>query len=128
MSVARRGVVAGRNPMVLRPAAARSVPRLTPRITLRPPAPPHTLSRQAVLRLWEELDWFACTYCDEPFGQMVVCEVDHVIPLAGGGVDELWNLAPACAPCNRAKNDLPAEVWLTYLAGQMHNATHTQTP
>ncbi|MFD9205926.1 HNH endonuclease [Streptomyces sioyaensis] len=126
MSATRRRVDVGRNVSPFRPASARSVPRLTPRITLRPQAPPHTLSRQAVLRLWEELDWFSCTYCDTPFGQMVVCEVDHVVPLAGGGVDELWNLAPACAPCNRAKTDLPVSVWLTYLAGQSNNATRTE--
>lgn len=121
MIASRRGAVAGRKPPVLRPAATRSVPRLTPRITLRPSHSPHTLSRQAVLKLWEGWDWFACTYCDAPFGQTVVCEVDHVIPLASGGVDEMWNLAPACAPCNRAKSALPVEAWLTYLAGQPQN-------
>ncbi|WP_403490331.1 HNH endonuclease [Streptomyces caniferus] len=66
-----------------------------------------------MLRLWEELDLFACTYCDAGFGQMVVCEVDHVVPLASGGMDELWNLAPACAECNRAKGATNVRVWLS---------------
>ncbi|MGW1828873.1 HNH endonuclease [Streptomyces tubercidicus] len=95
-----------------KPTALRFVPRLTPRIALRPPSSPPTLSRRAVLRLWEELDWFTCTYCDAAFGETVVCEVDHIVPIASGGVDEMWNLAPACAECNRSKGAADILVWL----------------
>ncbi|MFI7096388.1 HNH endonuclease [Streptomyces lydicus] len=112
MSAARRRVDVGRNVLPLRLASTRSVPRLTPRIALRPPTSSNTLSRRAVLRVWEEWDWFACTYCDAAFSETVVCEVDHVAPIASGGVDELWNLAPACAACNRAKSALDVGVWL----------------
>ncbi|BDM70563.1 hypothetical protein HEK616_40500 [Streptomyces nigrescens] len=112
MIASRRGVAAGRKPLVPRPAATRSIPRLTPRISLRPSQSPHTPSRQDVLKLWEEWDWFACTYCDAAFNETVVCELDHVHPLANGGVDEMWNLAPACATCNRAKGAQEVGLWL----------------
>ncbi|MYY03100.1 hypothetical protein GT035_13005 [Streptomyces sp. SID4913] len=50
---------------------------------------------------------------------MVVAEVDHMTPLARGGVHESFNLAPACAECNRAKGDLDMSDWLRILAGQL---------
>lgn len=31
--------------------------------------------------------------------------LDHVIPRARGGADNLWNLKLACGPCNNAKAD-----------------------
>ena len=34
----------------------------------------------------------------------VVVEVDHVIPVASGGTDELENLATLCRDCNRGKS------------------------
>ncbi|MFF4478729.1 HNH endonuclease [Streptomyces sp. NPDC001520] len=67
---------------------------------------------------WEEWDWWSCAYCDADFGPKVVCQVDHVTPLAEGGADELWNLAPACEGCNLGKSDRPVEVWLAFLAGE----------
>ncbi|WP_211833247.1 HNH endonuclease signature motif containing protein [Streptomyces asiaticus] len=97
---------------------ARTVSRLQPHPPLRSPDPPHGPSQAEILRAWEELDWWSCTYCDAPLGPKVVCEVDHVIPLAAGGVHELWNLAPACRPCNQGKSAQPAEVWLTSLASR----------
>jgi 5-methylcytosine-specific restriction endonuclease McrA len=35
--------------------------------------------------------------------------VDHIIPLARGGLDELENLQPAHRHCNRVKSDKTAE-------------------
>ncbi|WP_405927866.1 HNH endonuclease [Streptomyces griseus] len=80
------------------------------------PAP--TLSRRDVLRRWEELEWWACVYCDASFGPMVVAEADHITPLAKGGVHSFVNLAPACADCNRAKSDLDMSDWMALSAGQ----------
>lgn len=85
---------------------------------MRRPDPPESLSRRDVLRRWEEADEWSCTYCDASFGPMVVAEVDHVIPLAKGGVHKPFNLAPACAECNRAKGDMDMSDWLAVLAGQ----------
>jgi 5-methylcytosine-specific restriction endonuclease McrA len=105
-----------------RPPAARSVPRpmrITP--CLRPPGPPLHPSRRDVLRRWEELEWWSCAYCDLDFGEKVVPEVDHVRPLAKGGLHEWSNLLPACASCNRLKADQDVSQWLSKTAG--HGST-----
>ncbi|MFD6279478.1 HNH endonuclease [Streptomyces sp. NPDC060209] len=48
-----------------------------------------------------------CVYCGRRSQTM-----DHVIPLARGGADDLSNLVPACHACNNSKNDkTPAEWW-----------------
>ncbi|MEW1551403.1 HNH endonuclease [Streptomyces tsukubensis] len=60
---------------------------------------------------------WACSYCDAAFGQTVVAEIDHVIPLAKGGLHEWSNLAPACRECNRSKSDTDVVEWLRDLAG-----------
>ncbi|MEU3986126.1 HNH endonuclease signature motif containing protein [Streptomyces sp. NPDC026672] len=73
--------------------------------SLRPPEPPLHPSRRDVLRRWEELEEWSCAYCDASFAAMVVAEVDHVRPLAKGGLHEWSNLVPACALCNRTKSD-----------------------
>ncbi|MEU7243366.1 HNH endonuclease [Streptomyces sparsogenes] len=105
---------------------ARNVSRFQPYAPLRSPDPPHGPSHSEVLRAWEELDWWSCAYCDAPFGPKVVCEVDHVVPLAEGGPHELWNLAPSCTECNRGKSDSPVEVWLTCLAGRCDDTAKPQ--
>ena len=33
---------------------------------------------------------------------------DHVIPLAHGGDNSLWNLMPSCMPCNRSRGSRAA--------------------
>lgn len=55
-------------------------------------------------RVWERDHW-ACHYCGKtpPLSNR---SVDHVWPVARGGVDEDWNLVPACAyPCNETLGD-----------------------
>ena len=39
-----------------------------------------------------------CWICGGPFQ-----EIDHVIPLAKGGLHTLSNLRPSCTYCNRSK-------------------------
>ncbi|WP_369147096.1 HNH endonuclease [Streptomyces sp. R44] len=75
-------------------------------------------SRDAILRRWEELEWWSCAYCDRPFGEKVVAEVDHIRPLAKGGRDEWVNFNPACRECNRGKGDLDVDDWISMSAGQ----------
>jgi hypothetical protein len=48
-----------------------------------------------------------CAYC----WQWSASEVDHVIPVAQGGSNDLENLAPACALCNIQKRDRTPEQW-----------------
>ena len=49
-----------------------------------------------------------CVYCgaDNP------TSVDHVVPVAAGGVTDLSNLVPACGRCNSSKRDRDLEEWL----------------
>lgn len=56
---------------------------------------------------WEELELFRCAYCDGPFEH-----VDHVEPLALGGVHAIGNLVPACADCNVRKGAKPVDEFL----------------
>lgn len=48
-----------------------------------------------------------CFYCGAD-----ASHVDHQIPRFRGGSDEMDNLVPCCAACNRAKGSLTAEEWL----------------
>jgi hypothetical protein len=51
-------------------------------------------------------DNFACQYCGAT-PPKVVLEVDHIDPVALGGLDEIDNLITACFPCNRGKSANP---------------------
>ena len=44
-----------------------------------------------------------CVYC----GDELAGHVDHVIPQAAGGTDDLDNLVSSCAGCNHRKGDRP---------------------
>lgn len=46
-----------------------------------------------------------CHYCDSP-----AWHVDHVIPRAHGGTDDMDNLVPSCGPCNASKGTKIYEV------------------
>lgn len=48
-----------------------------------------------------------CFYCLE-----VSDQIDHIVPLAAGGTNDLENLVPACKSCNSSKQDKPLLVWL----------------
>ncbi len=47
-----------------------------------------------------------CAYCGEPATTM-----DHVTPLAQGGLHEPGNVVPACRPCNSRKQNRTPEQW-----------------
>lgn len=49
-----------------------------------------------------------CVYCGCDLTTKTMT-VDHVIPRARGGRNELSNLVPSCAPCNSRKGSL----WIT---------------
>jgi hypothetical protein len=50
-------------------------------------------------------DAFRCLYCGKsPPG--VLLHVDHVLPVAEGGTNELANLVTACQDCNLGKSDV----------------------
>lgn len=52
-------------------------------------------------------DSFRCQYCGEMF-PVKDLTLDHVIPRASGGQTEWENILTACAACNKAKRNLPA--------------------
>jgi HNH endonuclease len=70
-----------------------------------------TMSRKSLspsLRLVVfERDGFTCRYCGRrpSTGEDVVLEVDHLIPVAEGGTNDLHNLVTSCWDCNRGKSD-----------------------
>lgn len=59
--------------------------------------------RDQVLR---DAGW-QCEYCGAP-----ATEVDHVVPVAKGGVDSLDNLVASCRQCNNKKSAKPLTVFL----------------
>jgi hypothetical protein len=48
--------------------------------------------------------WF-CGYCGIPIIGKSGVQVDHVIPLAGMGINRTFNTIAACPRCNRLKSD-----------------------
>lgn len=70
------------------------------------------MSRSLSKRLRFEVfkrDDFTCQYCGAHPPQ-VVLEVDHIFPVALGGLDEIDNLITSCFPCNRGKAAIPLDV------------------
>ena len=75
---------------------------------------PCQLARDAERRNGARLQWWAansiplrCLYCHGHYEH-----AEHVVPLAGGGPDEIWALRPACAACNLPKSDRPPLEWM----------------
>lgn len=54
-------------------------------------------------------DCFTCQYCGA-VPPTVVLEVDHIIPVAGGGSSDESNLVTSCFACNRGKSDVPLTI------------------
>lgn len=54
-------------------------------------------------------DDFTCRYCGRK-PPVVILEIDHVIPVAGGGTADETNLVTACFDCNRGKSDRPLNI------------------
>lgn len=66
----------------------------------RPREPVGLAKRYAVLRR----DGFQCVLCGAS-GALAKIEVDHEIPVASGGANEMSNLRTLCFNCNRGKGD-----------------------
>ncbi len=47
-------------------------------------------------------DSFTCQYCGQSAPD-VILEVDHIVPVASGGTDDVMNLVTSCRDCNRGK-------------------------
>ena len=53
-------------------------------------------------------DSFRCVYCGQS-PPTVVLQVDHVVPVSGGGGNDEVNLVTSCFDCNSGKSDIPLE-------------------
>lgn len=51
-----------------------------------------------------ERDNYTCQYCGRKAPE-VVLEIDHIVPVAKGGGNEITNLATICRECNAGKSD-----------------------
>ncbi|MBD1903061.1 HNH endonuclease [Trichocoleus sp. DQ-A3] len=68
--------------------------------------PPHRKISEVVRQQVRQRASSLCEYCHaSEQWQYVQFTVDHVIPIAQGGVDTIENLALACFHCNRRKAD-----------------------
>ena len=61
--------------------------------------PKRRSSRFAIL----QRDNFRCQYCGRTPKDDIRLEIDHIIPLCKGGLNEDGNLITACFECNRSK-------------------------
>lgn len=52
-----------------------------------------------------------CWLCGAEITAVQPWDVDHVLPRSQGGSDELRNLRPAHASCNRSRGARPAGLW-----------------
>lgn len=78
------------------------------------------LSEQAKVRrlaweVWKKTGG-RCTYCDEalnPFERTAWngYQIDHILPRAQGGSNDVENLTPACGKCNWSKYARTPEEW-----------------
>ena len=62
------------------------------------------LTPEDLLPLYEQAD---CSYCNLPIQDNR--QIDHMTPLARGGMTTLSNLCAACSHCNESKGDMTAE-------------------
>lgn len=73
------------------------------------------LSKEERMNVYQKCNGH-CAYCgcEIEYKDM---QVDHVMPLRIGGVDEISNMLPACRSCNHYKATLDVEGFRKYLAG-----------
>lgn len=83
----------------------------------------HGKHRQAVMHLHQGI----CHLCGKPYADTI----DHIVPVAHGGSDDVSNLKPAHTSCNSRKRDAkpPAwtydkpDMWLPGFGPRSHEAT-----
>lgn len=76
------------------------------------PLPEYEPVHRPVLMQLLQRDGPLCRYCQQPTSlAFPVPHIDHVIPKARGGGNELANLAISCPPCNLSKGAKLVEDW-----------------
>lgn len=66
-----------------------------------------SFTRDEFLAVCEQADQWVCAVCSGPAEH-----IDHIIPIARGGANEVENLQWLCAPCNRSKGARRMSEWL----------------
>lgn len=80
---------------------------------LRREAEPGLAGKRRKMLLLAARDGEHCVWCRRPLSHRSPdATVDHVRCRSQGGGNALENLVLACAPCNHARSDMPAETWL----------------
>lgn len=72
-----------------------------------------TRMRPIIANLLQEMDGPTCAYCGKELAGSYY-EIDHIMPVARGGLTEIRNLVLACPECNRAKGDRSPFSWEQY--------------
>jgi hypothetical protein len=62
-----------------------------------------------------------CGYCGEELSEKG-WHVDHIIPVASSGPDDIMNLMPACSKCNNYKSSLTLEQFRHEIQMQVERA------
>jgi 5-methylcytosine-specific restriction endonuclease McrA len=87
------------------PRATRRLKRISGRVLHQKRAVKHAMMRDCGRR---------CVYCAAPL-DFDIATIDHVFPLAKGGLHTPGNLVAACGRCNRLKGDLlPTDFFARY--------------
>lgn len=59
------------------------------------------------IKRWGPRALWVCVYCGRPANQ-----IDHFFPISQTGTNDDFNLVPACARCNRSKQDHDPVKWM----------------
>lgn len=62
-----------------------------------------------------------CVYCEESFRNHIEAKIEHVIPLAKGGIHTIQNIEFACGRCNSSKNDKDEKEFFEYIEKLYNN-------
>ena len=68
-----------------------------------------------------------CVYCASAL-ELEVATIDHVFPLAKGGVHDPGNLVAACSRCNRLKGDMLPTSFSPAIPGREPTSFNTHAP
>jgi 5-methylcytosine-specific restriction endonuclease McrA len=69
-----------------------------------------------------------CIYCEFEYGKTITgrkLTIDHKVPLARGGTNDLKNLCSACEEHNTEKRDMTAEEYFHVLRRKKGNLIHS---
>jgi 5-methylcytosine-specific restriction endonuclease McrA len=72
------------------------------------PSSPTQEARERRAQVWDKTDG-RCWYCGLVLHPFRTFQVDHVVPRADDGPDDLENLVPACSTCNARKSHRPVD-------------------